>query len=105
MISIGGSDWFGIGETGSAAYQGTELCGSRPNCLWTSDCKEKVKAFEDCVKLSNQQMFDLGMAQTQAQRESARLQAENQMNPYLKYALIGTGGLLAVLIIAKALKK
>src|SRR5690625_1724193 len=79
IISFSGTDWLGIGKTGSAAYQGTERCGSRPNCIaWTANCREQKAAFNDCVKRTTEQDYEL--AKMSLANESASLRSSLQGN-------------------------
>jgi hypothetical protein len=106
VISIGGSDWFGIGETGSEAYKGTALCGSRPNCLWTDECKRKVKAFEDCVKTTNEKMFELTAAESEAQRKALeKSEPIKQRNRIIVIALITTAVVILTIVIIRKVRK
>lgn len=98
IISLSGTDWLGIGATASEAYKGTAMCGSRPNCLWTAECKRKTQAYEDCVRLSNEQMYQLGMAQTAAQQAAARNASQNSLFRK-KWVMIGIIAIVAILLI------
>lgn len=83
-FEISGNDWLGIGSTGNAAYQGTDMCGSRPNCisLWSDDCKKRKNDFAACVKKTNEYKIangarDARLKATQLQLQAA-LQSEKQ---------------------------
>jgi hypothetical protein len=101
MISIGGSDWFGIGQTASEAYKGTEHCGSRPNCLWTDECKRKTQVYEDCVKSSNKMVYEATMANIELQKQMANKSGSGKLPKYVLPIAIGIGVLGVILIIRK----
>ena len=98
LFTISGNDWLGIGATGSEAYKGTAECGSRPNCLWTKECKRKVANFEECVKKVNQERSSSN-AQFLA-LEARRLEADKQ-EQIKKYLLVAAAIILLLLIIKK----
>ena len=93
-INLSGTDWLGIGATASEAYKGTAECGSRPNCLWTAECKRKTQAFEDCVKESNRIKYEIGMAGANNRPQLLQTTSDPQKKVWLIIAIS-----VAVLII------
>lgn len=52
IASAVGSTTQGFGSIVQGVSQGTESCGSKPFCAFTKSCKERKKAYQDCVNRS-----------------------------------------------------
>lgn len=94
MISLGGNDWLGLGSTFSSVAQGTEECGSKPLCAFTSACKDKQNAYNECLQRTSAINSD-------NQTRMVGVQETESKNKTMRMIIIGVVCLVAIIILGR----
>lgn len=93
-ISASGNDWLGIGQALEGVSAGTADCGSKPVCLFGSDCKKRKDQYNQCIQKS------LDIKSQEAAARTAEASSITQIEESMRKIYIGLGITLAVIVVA-----
>lgn len=89
----------GQGEAAKAKWdaRSVEGCGVRPTCLFGSNCNERKKSFDDCLK-ANQDLRAMEIA-NQGRAIDANSKSSNVQSSNMKWIYVIVGVIVVILII------
>lgn len=91
MVSLGGSDWLGLGATFGAMTQGTAMCGAKP-------ISGSTEAYDTCVARSLE-------IQAQGGADAARAAEGQRKTKLIIVALVSVTVLILGIVIIRSRRK
>lgn len=95
-IGIGGQDWLGLGQAIGSSSQGTQMCGSKPNCIssLSADCRKRKEQYYQCVDKS----LVVASQQVAGGQQTAKDVEDAKRKKVITLAIIGAVTLVVIIV-------